>query len=105
MSKDIPIACSLSADELPRRLGELSAVGTDALLSVDAGGVLRFRADERTRARLEAIVAAESRCCSFLSFDLSEQAGALALTITAPEGAEPLALDIVNTFVAKTDAS
>jgi hypothetical protein len=105
MSTEPVIACSLSSGELPERLAELRALGRDALLSVSAEGVLRFRADKGTRARLEAIVAAESGCCPFLSFDLREQAGALVLTITAPDGAEPLALDLVNAFAAEAGAA
>jgi hypothetical protein len=101
MTTEPVIACSLSGDELPQRLAEMTAIGRDALLSVSAEGVLRFRADEGTRARLEAIIAAESSCCPFFSFDLREQAGALLLTITAPEGAEELALDLMNAFAAE----
>jgi hypothetical protein len=105
MSTDPVIACSLSGEELPQRLAEVRAIGRDALMSVSAEGVLRFRADEGTRGRLEAIIAAESCCCPFLSFDLREQAGALVLTITAPDGAEPLALDLVNAFAAEAGAA
>jgi hypothetical protein len=101
MTTEPLIACSLSGEELPQRLAELRALGRDALLSVSAGGVLRFRADERTRGRLEAIIAAESICCPFLSFELREQTGALLLTIAAPDGAEPLAFDLVNAFAAE----
>jgi hypothetical protein len=105
MDTDARIACSLSGDELPERLAELGAIGKDALLSVSPGGALRFRADAATRERLEAVIAAESRCCSFVSFDLGERAGELVLTIGAPEGAEPLAFDLVNAFAAGTEAA
>ena len=105
MDRDAPIACSLSNDELPERLAELEAIGRDALLSVSPDGALRFRADPAIRARLEAVIAAESRCCSFLNFDLREQAGELVLRIGAPEGAEPLAFDLVNAFAAGKEAA
>jgi hypothetical protein len=105
MTREPVIACSLSSDELPERLAEVRAIGRDALLSVGAEGVLRFRADEGTRARLEAIIAAESSCCAFLSFDLRERGGALLLTIAAPDGAEPLAFDLVNAFAAEAGAA
>jgi hypothetical protein len=105
MTREPPIACSLSGDELPERLAEMRAIGRDALLSVSAEGVLRFRADEETRARLEAIIAAESSCCPFLSFDLREQAGALVLTIAAPDGAGSLAFDLVEAFAAEVDTA
>jgi hypothetical protein len=98
MTSDPQIACSLSADELPKRLAEIRAIGRDSLLAVSPEGALRFRADQATRARLEAVIAAESACCSFLDFDLRERNGELVLTIAAPEGAEPLAFDLVNAF-------
>jgi hypothetical protein len=97
MNSDTPIACSLNAEELPRRLAEIRAIGSDALLDVE-GDALRFRNDEVTRARLEAIVAAESECCSFLAFDLRAAGDALELRITAPEGAEVLADELGDTF-------
>jgi hypothetical protein len=100
MTTDTPIACSLSAAELSARLAEMRAIGTDALLDVSPDGVLRFRADEQTRERLEGIIAAESQCCSFLRFDLTEQGGELRLAVTGPEGAEPVASDLVNAFAA-----
>jgi hypothetical protein len=100
MDTHAPIACSLSSDELPERLAELEAIGRNALLSVSSDGALRFRADPAIRVRLEAVIAAESRCCSFLNFDLRERAGELVLKIGAPEGAEPLAFDLVDAFAA-----
>jgi len=100
MTTDTPIACSLSADELPKRLAEMTALGKDALLGVSPEGAMRFRADNGTRERLEGIIAAESECCSFLQFGLTETADALVLSVTAPEGAEPLAWDLVNAFAA-----
>jgi len=105
MSSETPIACSLSAEELPKRLAEMNDIGKDALLSASPAGELRFRADAATRERLEAVIAAESKCCSFLSFDLREHAGALVLTIVAPEGAEPLAADLVEAFAAEAKAA
>lgn len=105
MTKDTPIACSLSADELPERLAEMSAIGRDALLGVTQEGALRFRADQPTRQRLESIVAAESQCCSFLAFELVEVSGELVLTVTAPAGAEPIAQDLVNAFAADRKAA
>jgi hypothetical protein len=102
---DPTIACSLGADELPKRLSEMRAIGEDSLQSVRPEGRLRFRADPGTRERLDDIIAAESTCCSFLSFELREHSGELMLTVTAPEGAEPLAPDIVNAFAGDANAT
>jgi hypothetical protein len=104
MSSETPIACSLSADELPSRLAEMRGIGMDALLSVDADGVMHFRADHQTRERLEAVIAAESSCCAFLSFDLRDEREELVLSIAAPEGAEPLGRDLVAAFAATAEA-
>jgi hypothetical protein len=104
MSTDAPIACSLSADELPERVREIRDIGRDALLSVDRAGAMRFRADRATRERLEAVIAAESACCASLSFDLRDDGDGLLLSITGPPTAEPLARDLVHAF-ARTEES
>ncbi len=104
MSSDTRIACTLSADELPKRLAEIRGIGTDALLSVDAEGGMRFRADHGTRERLEAVIAAESSCCAFLRFDLREEGEELVLSMAAPEGAEPVARELVGAFAGTSEA-
>jgi hypothetical protein len=104
MSSEAPIACSLSADELPKRLAEMRGIGMDALLSVDANGAMRFRADPETRQRLEAVIAAESSCCAFLSFHLRDERDELVLSIAAPEGAEPLARALLDAFAGTAEA-
>ena len=98
MTRETPIACSLSAEELRARLAEIQAIGADALLTVDGAGALRFRNDEPTRRRLETIVAAESECCGFLAFELKAVGDELELRITGPEGAEALADDLAQAF-------
>lgn len=98
MAEETPIACSLSAEELPARLAEIRAIGADALLGVDGSGALRFRNDQATHRRLQSIVAAESECCSFLTFELKAVGDELELRVTAPEGAEALADDLLQAF-------
>ena len=98
MSSDLPIACSLSADELPGRIAEIGAIGKEALRAVEPDGVLRFGADPSTRDRLEAVIAAESECCPFLTFHLREDAGELLLSIRGPDQAEPLVRELVDAF-------
>jgi hypothetical protein len=101
MPTDLPIACSLTADELPARLADMEAIGRDALLAVVTSGrraTLRFRSRAATRERLAAIVAAESQCCAFLKFGLVDAGDALVLSIDAPPGAEPVLDDLVAAF-------
>jgi hypothetical protein len=101
MATDLPIACSLTAAEMPARLAEMAAVGTASLLGVETGdgrATLRFRGDAETRARLEAVVAAEAECCAFLAMTLGNEGEAIVLTIEAPTGAEPVMGELVRAF-------
>jgi hypothetical protein len=99
--RDLPIACSLDAAALERRLAEIRAVGRDAFLGAERDGALRFRGSPDTRKRLEAIVAAEAECCAFLTLDLREANGELRLTISAPEDAEAIATDLASAFAGR----
>ena len=101
MTDQIPIACSLSATDLQDRLDEIAAVGTASLLRHDRDGErhrLRFRGDPETRRRLEAIVAAEAACCSFLDLRLEEQDGELVLLIAAPQEGRLVAEQLTAAF-------
>jgi hypothetical protein len=101
MPVDPPIACSLTAAQMPARLQEMAAIGAEALISMqaeDARALLRFRAGAQIAERLAALVEAESRCCAFLDMQLREEPEGLALTITAPAGAEPVLKDLVAAF-------
>jgi hypothetical protein len=90
-----PVACLLSGPELEQRLAEIAAAGRDA---VRVGDELHFPADAATRERLETIIAAESRCCAFLSFDLRESGDELVLGIGASAEAEPIAAELRDAF-------
>jgi hypothetical protein len=101
MTTDLPIACTLGAGDLQRRLAAMAALGADALVhagAVDGLHVLRFRAGTAIRERLETIVAAEADCCPFLDIALTEDDGELVLTIAAPEEARPVAGDLARAF-------
>ena len=101
MPSELPIACSLSAAELPERLAELAALGRAALVDTRTEphhAQLRFAAGEGVRERVEAMVAAESSCCSFLTMSVSEEPDLVVLTIDAPEGAELVLDEMVAAF-------
>lgn len=76
----------------------MQAVGRAALIAAEPPGMLRFRATPDTRQRLEEIVAAEAECCPFLSLELSEHKEELRLTVSAPEGADAVAAELVQAF-------
>jgi hypothetical protein len=101
MTDGSPIACSLGSGDLQRRLGEIAKLGSKRLVAHEVEGgrhLLRFRESAQTRRRLEAIIAAESECCSFLDLSLTEDDGELLLSITAPEDAQPIADQLAAAF-------
>lgn len=108
MPSPTPIACSLSATQLPVRLAEMAALGRDALLdsrSDRTRAQLRFAARAHVRERVDAVVAAEGRCCAFLAMEVREEHDAVVLTIVAPEGAEPVLSELVDAFAAGRPAA
>jgi hypothetical protein len=108
MPAELPIACALSATELPQRLAEMADVGRAALLDVRNTGThaeLRFAADAGVRNRLDAIRAAESRCCAFLDMAVTGEPGAVVLTIDAPAGAEMVLTELVDAFRDETQVT
>jgi hypothetical protein len=103
MPEELPIACSLSATELPKRLQQMAELGRDALLAVCNDGPraqLRFAAGSSVRARVDAIVAAESHCCAFLTMQVTDESDTVVLTIDAQEGAELVLAELVDAFAA-----
>lgn len=101
MSSELPIACSLRADEMPARLAEMAAIGRSALLDVEhdaTSATLRFRPSDRIRARLAGIVAAETECCGFLDLEVRQEADALVLVMSAPPDAKAVLDDLVAAF-------
>src|SRR5687767_14471847 len=98
MTNDLPIACTLSGDELAARLRDIADLGRDALTESRLDGRqarLRFSAAPGIRERVDAIAAAESRCCAFLDFRVAGEDGTVVLSIGAPEGAEPVLAELV----------
>jgi len=108
MADDTPFACSLEAGDLERRLAAIAEIGTESLVSrqvEDGHHLLCFRPSATTRERLEAIVAAEAECCSFLDLALDQEEGALRLSIAAPSDAQGLADYLAEAFAARPRAA
>jgi hypothetical protein len=101
MDEALPIACSLGAGDLERRLAEIAALGGESLIARKTQGgrhLLRFRPDAGTRRRLEEIVAAEAECCSFLDLALEEGNGELILTVASPGEGQAVADALAAAF-------
>jgi hypothetical protein len=107
MPEELPIACSLSAAEYPVRLAEIEALGRDALLDACVDGAranLRFVAVAGVRERVERFAEAESRCCAFLTFDITEAPDAVVLTVEGPPDAAGVVDELAAAFGARRAA-
>lgn len=108
MLEELPIACSLGADDLPARLRTIAVLGRDALIDARTHGPsarLRFAAVPGIRERLDAVVAAESHCCAFLTMAVTQAEGEIELRIDAPEDAELVLAELVESFSAEPAAA
>jgi len=101
MTEALPIACSLGAGDLERRLADIAAIGKASLIDHTTEGkrhLLRFRSDETTRKHLEKIAAAEAECCPFLDLALEERGGELIFSIAAPKEGQAVADELAAAF-------
>jgi hypothetical protein len=97
----LPIACSLSAIELPARRERIAALGRDALRRAHVSAAhadLHFSDEPGVRERVLAFAAAESECCAFLAMRVDAGADAVVLSIDAPDGAEPVLRELIDAF-------
>ena len=108
MPTDPPIACSLSATELPARLAQMAELGRAALVDVKLSGTratLRFAAGTGVRERVASIAAAESACCAFLAMRVSDELDTVVLDISAPDDAELVLHELVDAFRGEPQAT
>jgi hypothetical protein len=108
MPQELPIACSLSASEVPARMTEMAELGRDALVNARVDGThaeLRFAAGAGVRERVERFVEAESRCCAFLAFELTDGSDEVLLRIDAPADAEGVLTELAAAFGAERQAA
>jgi hypothetical protein len=93
MPNDTPIACTLDAAEMRDRVASIDTLLDDALLDqreIDGGLRARFRDAPDIERRIHELIAAESRCCAFLSFAVGREPDALWLEITGAPEARPV---------------
>jgi hypothetical protein len=90
---DQPIACTLTPDGMTARLALIDALAADGLLQrspTESGMRVRLLDRPDIEQRTRELVAAESKCCAFLEFDLRRENGDLLLDISGPEDARPV---------------
>lgn len=80
------LGCSLSAPELVDRRsawGEVEPAILDRT-RIDGGFRVRFHPDPKVRRSLRALVDAESGCCGWASWELTDEADHSVLRVTGP---------------------
>jgi hypothetical protein len=100
---DVPIACTLDANELGDRLATVEALRRDALVGqtqIPGGLRMHLRNAPGIEARVRALAAAESRCCAFLTFRIESADDELLLEITGAREARP----VIDEYFASTTA-
>jgi hypothetical protein len=90
-SQSLPVACSLTPDQMRDRQGSLipALLGRAVSISpIDEGYRLELKSDSGTLKAIAEMIAAESQCCPFLQFNLlvpPAQADVV-LTVSGPPG-------------------
>ena len=88
---DLPILCTLGADDLrARRADLLTGLAARAIAreTLDSGMRFRFDASSETLSQLLRVIDSERQCCRFLHFELTvtPNLGPIALSVTGPVG-------------------
>lgn len=89
----VPIACSLDAGDLYARLRLFDDLRREALLdrrAIKDGLRVRLRPSPEVVQQTHELIAAEGRCCPFLSFDIRRHEMALVVDITGPAQVRPI---------------
>jgi hypothetical protein len=89
----IPVACSLTSDELRSRETILLAEFRSAVTAIEEhadGYAVRLSGEKHRLALVADLMIAERQCCPFLTFALAAEPnmGALTIRVTGPQGAK-----------------
>lgn len=101
MTAQVPVACSLSGGEATIRAAEMARLGGQSLVSSSVfsdAAAMRFTAN--AKGELEAIIAAESACCPFFTFEVVETGEYVDILVSAPEDAGHAVKELVSAFSA-----
>jgi hypothetical protein len=107
---EVPIACSVTADQASARVTALVELAEHSLIAADQTGSLtaelQFRNDPQSAERVAAFIAAERACCPFFQFSRVEaDQERLIVHVSAPSGAEAMVASLVNAFHAPSTVS
>lgn len=100
----LPIACSLSAEQLDTQRESLLLGLADHAVQrtpLPSGMRLRFPATAERMRQIDAVVRRERECCPFLEFRVGLALGSsLTLDVTGPEGTANLLAELLDRSIA-----
>lgn len=100
ISEDVPIACSLTVDELGRRREEIDALFSEVQQTQELvdGYALRFPGTSTCAQRVLDFIQGERACCLFFTFELVfiPNQGPLWLHIRGPAGVKAMIMDTLT---------
>ena len=104
--KEAPIACTLQPGDYAQRLSWIAELARDGLIGVKRDDLrLELTYATSVAERVREMVSKEQECCAFLTFELSDTADELRLSISAPERARDVADALFEPFVPAIRAS
>lgn len=98
----LPVACTLSAGDGAERMRRWEALARAGHATLERDGhrlTVAYRAAPGVGDELEALAAAERRCCAFVSWTVSHEPDRLVLTVAA-DPARPAEIDAVTPLFA-----
>lgn len=100
IAEDVPIACSLTADELVTRGEEIDDLftGVQQAQELTDGYALRFPGTSTWPQRVLDFIQGERNCCLFFTFELLflPNQGPIWLHIRGPEGVKAIVMDTLT---------
>jgi MerR family transcriptional regulator, copper efflux regulator len=99
MPTPLPIACSLSVDQLDAQRESLLLGLADHAVQrspLPSGMRLRFPATAERMRQIDDVVRHERECCPFLEFRVGLAVGTLTLDVTGPEGTANLLAELLE---------
>jgi hypothetical protein len=99
----IPASCTLPSEQQPLRVAEFDDLFRDCVIRVDRPGPttlqLTLGSSKEIAARVQDLVARETQCCSFFTFDLSPAPHGLHLQVQVP----PEQIAVLDAFTARAE--
>ncbi len=90
-ARTVPIACTLTADDLPTRVNEWKSFVRDWVLDREEGSLsarLRLAPGDEALVAAVSLAQREKECCAFFEFAVAIEADTRWLCVSVPEGAE-----------------